>query len=285
MTEPREQDAAATSAPDATPRRGDALRRLVADSLARRAERFDGPARERLLARSAALAEPEGWAAPRRFRRPTDAEAQVELPLEAAAATEAQPDAPAQENLADASAVVSVDAAATAETGGATEGAADDCARNPDDDAPAARDPHALDTDATAGADPLTQTLAALLAGFDDAVRQGDAAAHHPGRHYPELPLLDELRDLWSHLSADQQVRHSEALVPDNAGPLNSSHLVHRSLALMRELSPEYLRRFLLYAEGLSWMEQLDAALSAAREAPAKKAGTRAKGTRRARAG
>ena len=135
---------------------------------------------------------------------------------------------------------------------------------------------------------PDTSPLAQLLAAFG---APGDTRpaehAGHPGHRYPELPLLDQLRDLWSHLSADQQVRHSEALVPDNAGPLNSSHLVHRSLALMRELSPEYLRRFLLYADALSWMEQLDSALTAAREPAAKKGAARsaARGGRKPRAG
>ncbi|MFJ1300805.1 DUF2894 domain-containing protein [Pseudomonadota bacterium AL_CKDN230030165-1A_HGKHYDSX7] len=147
----------------------------------------------------------------------------------------------------------------------------------PQNDAPPSPGPLAPDTS------PLAQLLAAFAAPGD--TRPAEHAAH-PGHRYPELPLLDQLRELWSHLSADQQVRHSEALVPDNAGPLNSSHLVHRSLALMRELSPEYLRRFLLYADALSWMEQLDSALTAAREPAAKKGAARsARGGRKPRAG
>ena len=34
---------------------------------------------------------------------------------------------------------------------------------------------------------------------------------------------------------------------------------MHRSLRLMRELSPEYLHRFVAYADGLMWLEQLNA--------------------------
>ncbi len=45
--------------------------------------------------------------------------------------------------------------------------------------------------------------------------------------------------------------------VPANAGPLNSSSLVHRSLALMREVSPGYLRHFLSYVDALAWPGQL----------------------------
>jgi hypothetical protein len=56
-----------------------------------------------------------------------------------------------------------------------------------------------------------------------------------------------------------QQLRVAEVLVPQNAGPLNSSSLVHRALSLMRELSPGYLQQFLAYADALSWLEQLNA--------------------------
>jgi hypothetical protein len=64
--------------------------------------------------------------------------------------------------------------------------------------------------------------------------------------------------------------------VPGNAGPLNSESLVYRSLSLMRELSPEYLRQFLGYVDALSWIEQLNesewmAAKDGARPAPVKK--------------
>ena len=56
-------------------------------------------------------------------------------------------------------------------------------------------------------------------------------------RRHPELPLLDVYRDIWAKVSANRQLRQSEQQVPDNAGPLNSNNLVHRSLALMRQLA------------------------------------------------
>ncbi|KDC25967.1 PF11445 domain protein, partial [Bordetella bronchiseptica F4563] len=84
---------------------------------------------------------------------------------------------------------------------------------------------------------------------------------------YPELPLLDEFRQAWTRLSTDRQLRQSEQLVPENAGPLNSSHLAHRSLALMQGLSPGYLQQFLSYVDALGWLEQLTAnAAPAARD-------------------
>jgi hypothetical protein len=72
-----------------------------------------------------------------------------------------------------------------------------------------------------------------------------------------ELPALLEFRKIWSKVRTDGQLRQSLEQVPTNAGPLNSGVLVHRSIMLMRELSPEYLQHFMSYADTLSWMEQM----------------------------
>lgn len=108
--------------------------------------------------------------------------------------------------------------------------------------------------------------------------------ANHLARSGPPAELLDYFREVWSKLSADQQVQQSLDQVPKNAGPLNSSSLVHRALLLMRELSPGYLRQFLAYADALSWLEDLSAATAPApKEAPrasAAKEGAK-KGTRK----
>ncbi|WP_043357925.1 DUF2894 domain-containing protein [Cupriavidus basilensis] len=74
----------------------------------------------------------------------------------------------------------------------------------------------------------------------------------------PDMEVLGYFRDTWSRVSTDRRLRQSLEQVPDNAGPLNSSRLVHRSLCLMRELSPEYLHQFLSYVDALSWMEQMN---------------------------
>jgi hypothetical protein len=85
-------------------------------------------------------------------------------------------------------------------------------------------------------------------------------AGHAPPRAapWPELALLDEFRKTWSRLSTDLQLRQSREQVPTNAGPLNSSSLVHRALSLMREQSPAYLQHFLSYVDALSWLDQLN---------------------------
>ncbi|MFV8671289.1 DUF2894 domain-containing protein [Ralstonia nicotianae] len=92
----------------------------------------------------------------------------------------------------------------------------------------------------------------------------------------PELKTLDYFRETWSTVSTERQLRQALDQVPRNAGPLNSSSLVHRSLLLMQELSPAYLRQFLSYVDALSWMEQMSgnaapASPDAPRAASAKK--------------
>jgi hypothetical protein len=79
----------------------------------------------------------------------------------------------------------------------------------------------------------------------------------------PDPKTLEYFRSTWATLSTNQQLTRSLATVPKNAGPLNSHHLVHRSLTLMRELSPEYLTRFMSYVDGLSWLEQAHEARAA----------------------
>ncbi len=98
---------------------------------------------------------------------------------------------------------------------------------------------------------PAPGPLAALLADID---RTRAAST------YPEARLLEDFRTIWAKLSAEAQLRQSlDHEVPSNAGPLNSSSLVHRALLLMRELSPAYLRQFLSYVDTLSWLEQMNA--------------------------
>jgi hypothetical protein len=99
----------------------------------------------------------------------------------------------------------------------------------------------------------------------------GPAAAHVAPRPipWPEPEVLEYFRELWSRLSTESQLRQSLQQVPGNAGPLNSSSLVHRSLSLMRELSPGYLQQFLSYVDALSRLEQTNGGGAlAGRDAP-----------------
>jgi hypothetical protein len=86
-------------------------------------------------------------------------------------------------------------------------------------------------------------------------------AAHAPA---PDLKAVTYFRSTWSKLSAERRLNQSLAKMPDNAGPLNSHHLVHRALILMRDLSPEYLNRFMSYVDALLWIDQANASMAAA---------------------
>ena len=121
--------------------------------------------------------------------------------------------------------------------------------------------------------------LAALLDYIEAGAVPGapadtDARARRRGQ-YPELDLLDYFQATWARLSTDRQLRQSEEQVHENAGPLNSNHLVHRALSLMREQSPGYLHQFLSYLDALSWVDQLgnNGGLAARPAARAKKGG------------
>jgi hypothetical protein len=66
-----------------------------------------------------------------------------------------------------------------------------------------------------------------------------------------ELKTTRYFRNTWSKLSVDKQVTQALEQAPKNAGPINSHMLVLRSLALMREISPDYLNRFTSYVDAL----------------------------------
>ncbi len=73
----------------------------------------------------------------------------------------------------------------------------------------------------------------------------------------PELRSLRDFRRSWARLNAEQRLHQAKALVPAKAGPLNSHQLVHQSLSLMRELSPEYLQHFMAHVDALLWLDGL----------------------------
>ncbi|KAF1006634.1 MAG: hypothetical protein GAK28_02308 [Luteibacter sp.] len=138
----------------------------------------------------------------------------------------------------------------------------------------------ALDRRAALHEGAARKAIAAKLAMLEDVDEtSSDAASTEPARgplgllvdamrppapSYPELPALDDIHRTWDVLRSETQFRQSLAHAPRDAGPLNSSALVHRSIALMRELSPDYLRHFLSYVDDLSWLEQMGAAAAPA---------------------
>ncbi len=105
----------------------------------------------------------------------------------------------------------------------------------------------------TPPATPAASGLAELLAHV--AERTGAAEGNAPSGA-SDLKSLRYFRSTWSRLSADRRLNQSQAKVPENAGPLNSQHLVHRAITLMRDASPDYLNRLMSYIDTLSWIEQ-----------------------------
>jgi hypothetical protein len=53
-----------------------------------------------------------------------------------------------------------------------------------------------------------------------------------------------------------KQVTQAMAQAPQNAGPINSHMLVLRSLGLMRDISPDYLNRFMAHVDTLLCLEE-----------------------------
>lgn len=70
-----------------------------------------------------------------------------------------------------------------------------------------------------------------------------------------ELKAIRQFRSTWSKLSVEKQLAQALEQAPRNAGPINSHMLVLRSLAFMRDVSPDYLNRFISYVDTLLCLE------------------------------
>lgn len=102
--------------------------------------------------------------------------------------------------------------------------------------------------------------LAGLVSRLEPAL--AGAPEHSPPQHAAsrattalsptlELKTVRESRATWARMSVDRQVSLSMKQGPENAGPINSHMLVLRSLALMQDISPDYLSRFVSYVDTL----------------------------------
>lgn len=127
--------------------------------------------------------------------------------------------------------------------------------------------PVAAPLPAATGSEPLVQLNRAIR----DARPPGAAALPGESQQPDELASVRRFRRAWSASRSQQQVAQAALRKPANAGPLNSHALVLDSLELMRELSPDYLRRFLLHVESLQWLEQAREQAAPQRAAPAGK--------------
>lgn len=136
---------------------------------------------------------------------------------------------------------------------------------------------HALATPAVPAAAAAPAGLAALSALVDRLGREPQAIVPAPSptpakpqRNKPlaapaaplrstapaPLKAVTAFKGTWSRLRADQRLRQALAQVPAMAGPLNSSHLLNRTLQTLREISPAYLDAFMAQVDTLLWLEQ-----------------------------
>ncbi len=101
---------------------------------------------------------------------------------------------------------------------------------------------------------PKTAATLSPLAQLNQAIRSAHASSEPDAR--PELASVRSFRRAWSRKRSQEHLATAIARKPANAGPINSHVLVLDALAMMQELSPDYLRRFLGQVEALQWLEQ-----------------------------
>lgn len=130
--------------------------------------------------------------------------------------------------------------------------------------------PSSAETSGTPGAPDTPEHLLATeavrrraaLAGLSAQIdRLGRTPSHLPVQAAstaanPPLRAVAAFKGTWSRLRAEQRLRQALAQVPVQAGPLNSSHLVHRALQTLHALSPEYLDALMAHVDTLLALEQ-----------------------------
>ena len=101
----------------------------------------------------------------------------------------------------------------------------------------------------------LPSPMATLL----QDIRQKNASqvsGQTTGSQEAENPRIQAFKKQLNKISVQKQVTQAMAQAPQNAGPINSHMLVLRSLGLMRDLSPDYLNRFMAHVGTLLCLEE-----------------------------
>lgn len=111
----------------------------------------------------------------------------------------------------------------------------------------------------------LNQHIRSVTQGVTPHGMDGPGTVGRDPENRTEMKSLSRFRETWSKIAAEDQVIKAIGRRPQNAGPLNSHLLVLRSLALMRDLSPDYLQRFLSHLDSLLWLEQASQQTTAAK--------------------
>ena len=88
-----------------------------------------------------------------------------------------------------------------------------------------------------------------------------------------ESPRVRQFRQQLRQISVQKRVSSAIAQAPQNAGPINSHMLVLRALGLMRDISPDYLNRFMTHVDTLLCLQHAEQV----RPSPARSPSARAK--------
>ena len=102
--------------------------------------------------------------------------------------------------------------------------------------------------------EPLPSPLATLLQ--DMGPKTTPLGSGKPAGWPSENPRIQAFKKQLSQISVQKQVTQAIAQAPQNAGPINSHMLVLRSLRLMRDISPDYLNRFMAHVDTLLCLEE-----------------------------
>lgn len=82
-------------------------------------------------------------------------------------------------------------------------------------------------------------------------------AAQSPSDEWQrENPRIQQFRKKLGRISVQKKISQAIAQAPQNAGPINSHMLVLRSLGIMRDVSPDYLNRFMAHVDTLLCLDQ-----------------------------
>ena len=112
----------------------------------------------------------------------------------------------------------------------------------------------------------LTQTLDQMLLQQEQQARRQSGAPQlvsaEPSNNEFELQSLKSIRESMKYSNIDATIDRAIEHFPENAGPHNPHMLAITSLMKMRDLSPQYLRRFTSYIETVLWLEKNEVKLN-----------------------
>lgn len=86
-----------------------------------------------------------------------------------------------------------------------------------------------------------------------------------------ELKSVRLFRESWTKINSNKVVDHAIKEGPEDSGPLNQENLAIRSLSTMRELSPQYMNRFIAYTDTILWLQKINDNNAAAKRKKNKK--------------